>query len=48
MAVSACIKSDGIWLDITRAGCVGPKQCMDAGQHPFALACTFLLSYLNK
>jgi len=48
MAVSVCTKDDGIWLDVTGTGCVGPKWCRDAGQHPFALPDACILSYLNK
>lgn len=41
MAVSADLKGDGIWLDLTRAGYVGPQQCRDAGQHPIPLSVLF-------
>lgn len=48
MPVSAYRKGDGIRLDVSRAGYVGPKRCKDTGQHPFALASALVLSYLNK
>lgn len=45
MPVSAYINGDGMRLDVTRAGYMGPKRCRDAGQHPFALPSPLVLSY---